>query len=244
MNPYKVLGLIKKDNPASTDIARAYRQLALLHHPDRNPDGAELFKQISAAYAILSDPTKKQLYDQHGVVAGENGEAQEATEAERSAELGAEIAAFYATYAGSTEERDDLKASYQRCGGDFSRLIGEHALFDNGKPGEVQRIKHAIDSLIASGDLEITRRWSKSVSEDAIEKLQRRMDKERRLAEKELTKLHGEEGFTVAPKAASSLQELILRRRDDSFQAMMTSLEEKYGKRTSKRKEGKRTRED
>ena len=42
--------------------------LALKFHPDRNksPDAQEHFKEISEAYAVLSDSSKRQLYDQHG----------------------------------------------------------------------------------------------------------------------------------------------------------------------------------
>ncbi|MBI3218617.1 MAG: J domain-containing protein [Bacteroidetes bacterium] len=48
------------------DIKRAYRRLALLYHPDRNPsvDAAEKFREINEAYEALSDPVKKLLYDQ------------------------------------------------------------------------------------------------------------------------------------------------------------------------------------
>lgn len=65
---YKVLGLEK--NASADDIKKAYRKLALKHHPDRNPGdkkGAEeRFKKISEAYAVLSDPEKRQQYDNFG----------------------------------------------------------------------------------------------------------------------------------------------------------------------------------
>ena len=68
-NPYDVLG-VKKD--ASTEeIKKVYRQLALKYHPDKNPDNSDAeskFKDISAAYEILSDPEKRQQYDLHGDV--------------------------------------------------------------------------------------------------------------------------------------------------------------------------------
>jgi len=63
---YEVLGVSKT---SSTDeIKKQYRKLALKFHPDRNKssDAGEHFKEISEAYAVLSDPEKKQLYDQHG----------------------------------------------------------------------------------------------------------------------------------------------------------------------------------
>jgi len=63
---YEVLGVSKSD---STDAVKSqYRKLALKFHPDRNksPEAGEHFKEISEAYAVLSDPKKKQLYDQYG----------------------------------------------------------------------------------------------------------------------------------------------------------------------------------
>ncbi len=63
---YEVLG-VKKDASAA-EIKKAYRQLALKYHPDRNKekDAAEKFKEISESYEVLSNPTKKKNYDQFG----------------------------------------------------------------------------------------------------------------------------------------------------------------------------------
>ncbi|KAH9578945.1 DnaJ domain [Trypanosoma melophagium] len=58
---YDVLGLPKTATDA--EIRRAYYKLAVLYHPDKNPDGVELFKEISFAHSILSDPAQRQLYD-------------------------------------------------------------------------------------------------------------------------------------------------------------------------------------
>lgn len=64
---YKILG-IEKNAPAD-EIKKAFRKLAVKFHPDRNPDdkGAEdKFKEINEAYAVLSDPQKKEQYDTYG----------------------------------------------------------------------------------------------------------------------------------------------------------------------------------
>ena len=58
------------------EIKRAYRRLALQHHPDKNPENQEeaklKFQQISHAYSILSCSEKRELYDNNGVVGDED----------------------------------------------------------------------------------------------------------------------------------------------------------------------------
>ena len=63
---YEVLGLNRSASP--DEIKKAFRKLAFDLHPDRNKDPAseEKFKEISEAYAVLSDPEKKQKYDAYG----------------------------------------------------------------------------------------------------------------------------------------------------------------------------------
>ncbi|TMI28253.1 molecular chaperone DnaJ [Candidatus Bathyarchaeota archaeon] len=63
---YDVLGVPR--NASKDDIKGSYRKLALQYHPDRNkaPEATEKFKEISEAYAILSDEEKRKQYDQFG----------------------------------------------------------------------------------------------------------------------------------------------------------------------------------
>ncbi len=60
---YKILGVNK--SASKTEIKKAYKKLALKYHPERGGD-AEKFKEISEAYAVLSDYNKKNQYDQFG----------------------------------------------------------------------------------------------------------------------------------------------------------------------------------
>jgi molecular chaperone DnaJ len=60
-NYYEILGVSKDANV--DEIKKVYRKLALQYHPDKNPDGAEQFKDIAEAYETLSDPNKRKEYD-------------------------------------------------------------------------------------------------------------------------------------------------------------------------------------
>ena len=67
-DPYDVLGVAR--DASAEEIKKAYRRLAREHHPDVNPDAEhERFKEISAAYDILSDPEKRERYDLGGAAA-------------------------------------------------------------------------------------------------------------------------------------------------------------------------------
>lgn len=75
---YEVLGL--RRNAQENEIKKAYRKLSLKYHPDKNPNNKEqaeeIFKKISYAYGILSDPQKRKDFDTYGrdyVVNGGHG---------------------------------------------------------------------------------------------------------------------------------------------------------------------------
>ena len=73
---YEILGVDR--NADDSTLKSAYRKIALTYHPDRNPnnpDAAEKFKEASEAYAVLSDPEKRQRYDLmgHAGVGGQSG---------------------------------------------------------------------------------------------------------------------------------------------------------------------------
>ncbi|HQH19080.1 MAG TPA: molecular chaperone DnaJ [Bacteroidales bacterium] len=64
---YEVLGVQK--NASEAELKKAYRQMAIKYHPDKNPGdkaSEEKFKEAAEAYEVLSNPEKKQKYDQYG----------------------------------------------------------------------------------------------------------------------------------------------------------------------------------
>ncbi len=73
---YEVLGVDRNASP--DEMKRAYRKLAMRHHPDRNPDdktAEQKFKQVSEAYDVLKDDQQRAAYDRYGHAAFERGSA-------------------------------------------------------------------------------------------------------------------------------------------------------------------------
>lgn len=73
---YEVLGVSK--NTSEADVKKAFKRLAMKHHPDRNPDDTtseEKFKEAKEAYDVLSDPQKRAAYDQFGHAGVQGGAA-------------------------------------------------------------------------------------------------------------------------------------------------------------------------
>src|ERR1700687_5364743 len=71
---YDVLGIGL--NTSADEIKLAFRKLAAVHHPDKNPDDPKAhvrFKEINASYQVLSDPQRRAMYDRLGHRAEEPG---------------------------------------------------------------------------------------------------------------------------------------------------------------------------
>ena len=64
---YETLGVSREADP--DEIKKAYRKLAMEHHPDRNAGSTEAearFKELSEAYEVLKDPQRRAAYDRFG----------------------------------------------------------------------------------------------------------------------------------------------------------------------------------
>jgi DnaJ domain len=102
-DPYTILGVAKGADPQS--VRKAYKKLAAAHHPDRNrhPQAAEQFKEIVAAYSVLTDQRERERYlrqrrreydDQQAQQRRQAAEARRRAEAERSRAAAAAEQAF------------------------------------------------------------------------------------------------------------------------------------------------------
>ena len=82
MNPYNVLGVAK--NASADNIKKAYRKKAMQTHPDKGGN-EDTFKQVSAAYDVLSDPAKKAAYNASPMASANASQRAAANAAQRAA---------------------------------------------------------------------------------------------------------------------------------------------------------------
>ncbi|KAG5464298.1 hypothetical protein LSCM1_00479 [Leishmania martiniquensis] len=246
---YTTLGVSRKSS--MEEVSRAYRRLALKYHPDRNPDGVEAFKRIANAYAVLSDPERRAVYDRTGFVSDSAGASHdmsdEAARQQRSAELADQVRGFFVAYAGSAEEREDVVRGYEECHGDFRKMLQRCLLFDNGVQGEVQRLHRLVTELIMKGKLSSTPAWESTSTPKDILKLEASLRRERQEAEEALKEMagSGSPGAAVAAHGdLGALQVMIRQRQQSSYESMVNQLESKYvTKKNGARPSSKRTRE-
>ncbi|MGA2766431.1 MAG: molecular chaperone DnaJ [Spirochaetia bacterium] len=121
---YEVLGVAK--GASRDEIKKAYRQLAIKFHPDRNPgnkDAEENFKEATEAYEILADDRKRHAYDQYGF-AGVNGMGQPtaqdfSTIFQGFEDIFGDFSGFFDSFFGGSGSRKRSSRGYGQQGSDL-----------------------------------------------------------------------------------------------------------------------------
>ncbi|CEH15564.1 Molecular chaperone (DnaJ superfamily) [Ceraceosorus bombacis] len=171
---YGALGL---DSSAGSEaIKKAYKRLALLHHPDKSKDASShaRFQQIGFAYAVLSDSSRKKRYDATGKTdelrfgLGEDGEGMDWDEYFTTLwdgeVTGDKLREFKEGYQGSEEEKQDILEAYRSKKGDLQDILNEVPCLEI--LADEQRVVDLINSSIQSGELDSTKAWQRWTSND------------------------------------------------------------------------------
>ena len=224
---YDLMNVSKTAKPE--EIRKAFRKLALLKHPDKNPDdpkAAESFQKLNKAYQVLSDPKKRARYDQFGDD-GENedfgsGDWVDAYEYYRAVHpelTKTDIKTFKERYRHSEEEQTDLLDFYEEHEGDISAIIECIMCSDN---DDVQRFVKFFEEQIKAGELERTKAFDKS--KNSIRKL----ENEAAEAKKEKAKLKQKKAAKAGGGDFASLEAMILAKRNNAEGGFMAYMEQKY----------------
>lgn len=113
---YSILGINKK--ATEEEIKKAFRKLAVKHHPDKNPgnkEAEEKFKEINEAYEVLSDPEKRKKYDKYGANWNQFNGAQQGQHQYQGGSQGS----------GQSYRFDSDSDEFYGQAGDFSDIFGE-----------------------------------------------------------------------------------------------------------------------
>lgn len=140
---------VAKDAPAEL-ISKSYRKIALKHHPDRNqsPDATDEFAYLAKAHSILTDDSKRKLYDRTGNLDDSN--SSQFTDAyEYFKGLFGEITSddvenFRAHYVDGAEELEDLVNAYRETEGSLRDIMDRVPLSDS---ANVRRLAERLNAL-------------------------------------------------------------------------------------------------
>ncbi|PWN43453.1 DnaJ-domain-containing protein [Ceraceosorus guamensis] len=170
-------GALQLDSSAGSEaIKKAYKKLALLHHPDKSKDASShgRFQQIGFAYAVLSDSSRKKRYDATGktdelrFALGEDGEGMDWDEYFTTLwdgeVTGNKLREFKEGYQGSEEEKQDILEAYRSKKGDLQDILNEVPCLEI--LADEQRVVDLINSSIQSGELDSTKAWKRWTSND------------------------------------------------------------------------------
>lgn len=220
---YEILNVEK--TASASEIKRAYHKAALRLHPDKNPspDAAAKFQTLQKVYGVLGDEEKRKVYDETGrtedaELSGDSfknlyeyyrGLYRKVTEDD--------VDAFFRTYRGSEEERQDVVNAYEKFQGDMSKVFMWVMCSEEAK--DAHRFADMVTDAIADGSatsFEAFTEWARRVRLKPAPK-----DPLKAEQKKKPTK--------TKPDDTNDLAALILARRETRADDLFASLEAKYG---------------
>lgn len=227
---YLILNL-DKEKASATEIKKSYYKLSLKYHPDKVTDDSLKeaskikFQCLGKIYSILSDGEKKKLYDETGLVDGEDdmfgGDQADWDDYFRTMFKKVtknDIDSFFNGYKESKEEREDLIRIYEKCNGDMEDIMIE--MISDDMVDNEARFKEIIQDAI---DKKETKKLDLFVNESKKKAAKRKAHYEKEAKEaEELKKKIG------VDDSQDSLRSMILSRRKDASSNFLDNLAAKY----------------
>lgn len=228
---YAVFNL-EKGTASQTDIKKSYYKMSLKFHPDKVADELEKdeskfkFQCLGKIYSILSDSEKKKVYDDYGIIDGEDemfGDNQKDWDLYFRGMFKkitkSDIDKFFEGYKDSKEEREDLIKLYEKHKGDMDKILIEMTS-DDSIEGE-QRFKEILLDAIEKNE---TEKFDLFMKENKKKAAKRKAHYEKEA--KEAEELKKEMGID---ESQDSLRSVILARRKEQTNGFLENLEKKYG---------------
>lgn len=237
---YKLFGVEK--TAEEKELKKAYYKISLLVHPDRVPEtqkeeATEKFKLLSKLYQILTDKSKRALYDEQGIIDDDDdnleGKLNNWLELWRKLFkplTEEDINNYEKSYVGSDLEKTDIKKAYLGGKGCINYMIN-HVPFM--KVEDEPRMQEIVKQMIADGEVPEYKIFTEE-PEQKRKKRHKKYARESKEAEEIKAKIEAKnkKRADAAGPATGSLEQAIMARqksRESGFNSLMDKLMEKYG---------------
>ncbi|KAK9473251.1 uncharacterized protein V1510DRAFT_110035 [Dipodascopsis tothii] len=240
IDPYECLGITKDASEA--DVRKAYRRLALIHHPDKSlPENREAahtrFQEIAFAYGVLSEPERRRLYDETGSLeesASDFSWKEFFDQMYKRAITKEIIEEDKREYRESGQEREDILKFYATSRGSLD-VIFENVVHSDVLEDE-ERFRGIIDEAIDAGEVKAYKKYTGEAKAERV--------KRRRVAQKESAEAEEMAKKLKVDKVIGSEAELgaLIRKRQAARMGnFLEDLEKKYSSGNPSSKKSKTT---